>query len=89
MKSFVSKLSDALGEEYETEVWLDYSKNCNYLDINTYEEIVNEYNEVRKMLISIMNNLDKFCKPFLHFHSTLITHYSPLIAHLPLFPSSK
>ena len=28
VKSFVSKLVDALGEENETEVWLDYSFDC-------------------------------------------------------------
>ena len=31
VKSFVLKLSDSLGEEYETEVWLDYSKDCKYI----------------------------------------------------------
>ena len=29
-KVFVNKLSDALGEEYEPEVWLDFSKECGY-----------------------------------------------------------
>ena len=62
IKSFVSKLSDALGEEYETEVWLDYSKDCEYIETKTHEELMNEYDEVRKMLISMINNPGKFCK---------------------------
>ena len=27
VKSFINKLTDSLGEEYETEVWLDYSRD--------------------------------------------------------------
>src|SRR5665811_966946 len=45
-KSFVSKLTDSLGEEYETEVWLDYSKDCKYIQIETHEKILNNYDEV-------------------------------------------
>ena len=62
VKSFINKLSDALGEEYETEVWLDYSKNCEYINSKIHEELMNGYNEVRKMLISMINNPGKFCK---------------------------
>jgi four helix bundle protein len=60
-KAFVSKLTDSLGEENETEVWLDYSKDCNYLAKGPYDNLKNEYIEVRKMLISIINNPDKWC----------------------------
>ena len=60
-KSFVNKLTDALGEENETEVWIDYSKDCGYLQKETHEKILNEYDEVRKMLISMINNPDKWC----------------------------
>jgi four helix bundle protein len=60
-KAFVSKLTDSLGEENETEVWLDYSKDCNYLAKEPYDKLKNEYIEVRKMLISIINNPDKWC----------------------------
>lgn len=61
-KHFVSKLTDALGEEYETENWLDYSRDCNYIDIATYSKLMESYNEVRKILISMTNNPNKFCK---------------------------
>ena len=61
LKSFVSKLIDSLGEEYETEVWLDYSKDCKYILKETHERILSEYDEVRKMLIAMINNPDKWC----------------------------
>jgi four helix bundle protein len=60
-KAFVSKLTDSLGEEYETECWLDYTKDCKYIQIDNHERILNEYDEVRKMLISIINNPEKWC----------------------------
>ena len=60
-KSFVNKLTDSFGEENETEVWLDYSKDCGYIQKETHENLVNEYLEVRKILISMINNPDKWC----------------------------
>ena len=60
-KSFVNKLTDSLGEENETEVWLDYSKDCNYIQKEIHERLLSEYDEVRKMLISMINNADKWC----------------------------
>ena len=61
-KSFISKSSDSLGEEYETENWLDYSRDCKYINEDDHKKLTNGYDEVRKMLISMMNNPDKYCK---------------------------
>lgn len=60
-KSFINKLTDSLGEENETEVWLDFSKDCNYIQKEIQETLLSEYDEVRKMLISMINNADKWC----------------------------
>ena len=62
IKAFVHKLSDALGEEHETEVWLDYSKDCKYINSSLHETLMSEYDEVRKILISMMNSPEKFCR---------------------------
>ncbi len=62
IKSFVHKLSDSLGEEYETEGWLDYSLDCKYIKKETHNQLMEGYDEVRKMLISMINNPEKFCK---------------------------
>ena len=60
-KAFLNKLTDSLGEEFETEVWLDYSCDCKYIDKDTHDRLSNEYREVRKILISMINNADKWC----------------------------
>jgi four helix bundle protein len=57
----VNKLTDSLGEEYETEVWLDYSKDSNYITGQKHDELLKGYDEVRKILISIINNPGKWC----------------------------
>jgi len=62
LKNFVSKLSDSHAEEYETEVWLDYSRACGYIDETKHEHFMEDYDEVRKMLISMMTNPEKFCR---------------------------
>jgi four helix bundle protein len=60
-KSFVNKLTDSLGEENETEVWLDYSKDCKYVPDETHDRMLSEYDEVRKLLISMINHPEKWC----------------------------
>ena len=60
-KSFVSKLLDSLAEEGETEVWIDMSKDCKYIDDQLHISLINRYQEVARMLNSMINNPDKFC----------------------------
>lgn len=62
IKHFVSKLTDSLGEEYETETWIQYSKDCNYITTDQFKKFMDKCDEVRKMLISMINNPEKFCK---------------------------
>ena len=60
-KAFTNKLTDSLGEEYETEGWLDYSFSCNYITNDIHTNLIDGYDEVRKMLISMINNPEKWC----------------------------
>jgi four helix bundle protein len=61
IKAFVNKLTDSLGEEYETEDWLDYSIDCEYITSEEYKKMTSGYDEVRKMLISMINNPEQWC----------------------------
>lgn len=61
IKHFVSKLTDSLGEEFETEDWLDYSEDCGYITEEKHKEMIEGYDEVRRMLISMINNPQKWC----------------------------
>ena len=60
-KSFVSKLLASLAEESETEVWIDMSQDCKYIDDQLHNNLLGRYMEVAKMLNSMINTPDKFC----------------------------
>ena len=60
-KSFVSKLLDSLAEEAETEVWIDMSWDCKYIDDQIHISLLERYQEVAKMLNSMINTPEKFC----------------------------
>jgi len=61
IRAFVNKLTDSLGEDYETEGWLDYSRDCEYISKDEYEKLISGYDEVRKMLISMINSPEQWC----------------------------
>jgi four helix bundle protein len=60
-KFFISKLTDSLGEEHETETWLDFSKDCNYITKEEHIELSAGYDEIRKMLVSMITKPDQWC----------------------------
>jgi four helix bundle protein len=57
---FVNKLSDSDTEATETQVWLDFSLDCGYLSRGSYEKLVKGYEEVGRMLGSMMSTPEKF-----------------------------
>ena len=61
---FVSKLSDADGEQAETQHWLDTSLACDYLSSEEYEKLFNMCKEIGKMLGTMMKNPKNWCRRF-------------------------
>ena len=59
-KHFTSNMTDADGEASETCVWLDSAKDCNYIDEKVNIELINKYEEVGRMLGSMINHPEKF-----------------------------
>jgi four helix bundle protein len=59
-KMFVSKLADADGEATETLVWLDFARDCGYLTEARYLRLRGQYEEVGRMLGSMMAHPEKF-----------------------------
>lgn len=60
-KSFVAKLTDSEGEVRETQTWLQFSLACNYINEEQFSNLNNQYNEVIGMLVTMMNQSDKWC----------------------------
>lgn len=59
-KMFLSKLADSDGEAAETQVWLDFALDCEYLSRARHDELLNKYEEVGKMIGTMMTMPEKF-----------------------------
>lgn len=59
-KHFKSKITDSDGETSETQVLLDFARDCKYINKETHQRLSPEYEEVGKMLGSMINNPRKF-----------------------------
>jgi len=57
---FVSKLADCDAEATETQVWLDFARDCGYLSIEHQKELVAGYDELGRMLSSMIKDPKKF-----------------------------
>ncbi len=60
-KHFVSKLSDADGEQLETQHWIETAEDCEYLTSSQATEVNDELSGIGRMLNSMMNKADQFC----------------------------
>ena len=57
---FVSKLADCDAEATETQVWLDFARDCGYLSHDRHQEMVAGYDEIGRMLSGMIANPEKF-----------------------------
>lgn len=57
---FLSKLSDSSAENYETQFWLDFSKDLKLLSEVEYTETTKLNTETGKLIYFMINNPEKF-----------------------------
>lgn len=60
---FVSKLTDADGEQQETQHWLGTAHECQYITNELKANLLARYEQVGKMLQSMIDKADSFCGP--------------------------
>jgi four helix bundle protein len=58
---FLSKLSDADGEQAETQHWLDTSLKCKYITSQEHRDLLDKCMSIGRMLGKMMGNPDVFC----------------------------
>lgn len=61
--AFVAKLSDCEGEAAETQVWLEFAVQSEYLPREAGAELYQTYNEVLGTLVGMVNHCDKWVLP--------------------------
>lgn len=59
---FISKTSDADMENSETQVWLDFSFECRYINNELYNDLLIKSEEVGKLLNHMIENPEKYLK---------------------------
>ena len=57
---FISKLTDCDGENSETDTWLDYAKDCDYISSEQHMLLISAVEEIGKMLGSMLKNPESF-----------------------------
>lgn len=60
--SFVSKLTDALGEATETQSWLDDALDCGYISAAQHRECDAAWQAVGGMINNTIERADDFCR---------------------------
>ena len=59
-KAFVSKINDAEGEGAETQVWLDFSLSCKYIDQKTHDDLYLQYDHIIGKLVNMALSPEKW-----------------------------
>jgi four helix bundle protein len=61
--AFVAKLSDSEAEAAETQSWLQFAVQCEYLNKQEATELFQTYHEIIATLVGMINNVDKWILP--------------------------
>jgi|SRR6188474_2215418 len=56
---FVLKITDSDAENSETNIWLDFSKDCDYIALDLHLNFVARNDEIGRLLNHMINNPDK------------------------------
>ena len=59
-KHFQSKLADSDSENTETQVWLDFTLECKYINDEVYNELCENSEEVGRLINYMINHPEKF-----------------------------
>lgn len=60
-KHFINKLTDADGEQMETQHWIETALDCEYIDQRTSAQLVEKCLEIGRMLGGMMDKAEMFC----------------------------
>lgn len=59
-KAFIAKLSDSKGEAAGTQTWIDFAKDCKYINPGTCEQLNQKYEHVIGMFVNMIHSADQW-----------------------------
>ncbi|MHB9026619.1 MAG: four helix bundle protein [Armatimonadota bacterium] len=54
--AFIAKLNDAEAEAAETEVWIEFAVQCDYLSAKEGESLIEQYENILRTLVGMINH---------------------------------
>jgi four helix bundle protein len=63
IRHFISKLTDADSEQYETQHWIEVARDCGYLSPEEMKALVSQCQEIGRLLGGMMQKAELFCNP--------------------------
>jgi four helix bundle protein len=61
-KHFISKLTDADGEQLETQHWIEIAYDCGYISTEQKADFLQKYESLGKRIASMISKSHLFCK---------------------------
>jgi len=61
-KHFISKLTDADGEQLETQHWIETALDCSYISLGLSETLLEKYKSLGRMIGKMIAKSSTFCK---------------------------
>ena len=58
--AFIAKLSDAESEACETQVWIEFSRRCKYLNDDICNELDADYEQIMGQIVKMIVDADKW-----------------------------
>jgi four helix bundle protein len=58
--AFIAKLSDSETEACETQVWIEFSLRCEYLNHEKAKMLDDEYNQILGQIVTMIDGADKW-----------------------------
>ena len=59
---FINKLTDSEQEASETQTWLEFALECEYINNELFEKLNEQYEHIFAKLITMERKADSFCK---------------------------
>ena len=57
---FIAKLNDSEGEACETQVWIEFARQCKYLDDDACQDLDAAYDQIMGQLVKMISQPDKW-----------------------------
>ena len=58
--AFIAKLSDSETEACESQIWLEFSRRCNYITTEKEVSLYNRYEKVIAQIVTMIDGADKW-----------------------------